>query len=351
MGALDRALVLVALKDADARVSAAAIRLAEKWLANPADRLIFERATEAASGSDQQPPPNVILQQALSLGEAASPNKHDALARLAERHGRLPFMADAIASGLAGKEEVFIELVSSHANADNAGPAVASAVRSVLHAGDAARMLRVLSLAAASETSPWARAAVLDGVTAFLPRRADGALVTGVLPAEPSPLIVLAAHADSADGARAAELLQHLRWPGKPGDVAEAVKLNPAETKLFEQGRAQYAALCANCHQPDGQGLAGLAPPLVNSRWVLGSEQLAASIVLCGKEDDGKVMPTLRGVLDDQAIASVLTFVRNSWGHAAKAVDVETVAKARAETASHGEPFHETELIELSQSH
>ena len=350
IGALDRSSVLVALKDADPRVSAAAIRLAEKWLADPVDAAVFERVLEVTSAADKQSP-GVILQQTLSLGEAASPNKHDALVRLAERHGRLPFMADAIASGLAGKEEAFIELVASHASAsaDNAGPAIASAVQSVLHSNDAARMLRVLSLASAAETPAWARAAVLDGVTAFLPRRADGAAVGGVLPAEPSPLIALAAQPDNADGARAAELLQHLRWPGKPGDVAAAVQLNEAETKLFEQGRVQYAALCANCHQPEGQGLAGLAPPLVNSRWVLGPEQIAASIVLCGKEDDGKVMPTLKSVLNDEAIASVLTFVRNSWGQAAKAVTIETVAKARAETADRSEPFHETELVELSR--
>jgi len=59
------------------------------------------------------------------------------------------------------------------------------------------------------------------------------------------------------------------------------------------------------------------------------------------------MMPSLKGVLDDQAIASVLTFVRNSWGHAAKAIDVETVAKVRAETANRSEPFHEAELVEM----
>jgi mono/diheme cytochrome c family protein len=59
-------------------------------------------------------------------------------------------------------------------------------------------------------------------------------------------------------------------------------------------------------------------------------------------------MPGLKGVLDDQAIANVLTFVRNSWGHAAKPVEVETVAKVRAETADRIEPFSEAELVDLS---
>ena len=106
--------------------------------------------------------------------------------------------------------------------------------------------------------------------------------------------------------------------------------------------------LCASCHQPDGQGLAGLAPALVNSRWALGSPEIAASIVLNGKADAGQIMPALRSVLDDQAIANVLTYVRNSWGHTAKPVDVETVAKARAKTADRTEPFREAELVEMA---
>ena len=123
--------------------------------------------------------------------------------------------------------------------------------------------------------------------------------------------------------------------------------MTPAEAEAFEQGRIQYTTLCASCHQPEGQGLAGLAPPLVNSRWALGSPEIAASIVLNGKADAGLIMPALKSVLDDQAIANVLTFIRNSWGHAAKPVDVETVAKVRAETADRTEPFKEAELIEM----
>jgi mono/diheme cytochrome c family protein len=206
----------------------------------------------------------------------------------------------------------------------------------------------VLSLLTNLSTPSWARTAILDGVDRSIPRRADRARVAGKLPVEPTPLIALAQHVDHPDGKKAAELLQFLHWPGQPGNTQEAVKLTSAETILFNQGRAQYAALCASCHQPEGQGLAGLAPALVNSRWVLGSPDLAASIVLCGKSDEGRIMPALKAVLDDHAIASVLTFIRNSWGHVAKPVDVPTVAKIRAATAGRTEPFTEAELVELS---
>lgn len=345
LAAVDRVSITTALADDDPVLVAAAVRLAETWLKDPADEAMFDAVvavTNRAGSSD-----GVIRQIALSLGEAASPRKLATLAELAESNGHRPFMADALVSGIAGQEEAFIGLLSTQATANNARAPVASAVAAVLNAQDAGRMMRILSLISHPETAGWVRSALVDGVEQFLPRRADGQRVAGKLPAEPTPLIALAQHGHSADGERATALLADLRWPGKPGEVVVA-PLTPVEQKRFEQGRTQYVALCANCHQPNGQGLAGLAPTLVNSRWLLGDPQLAAGIVLSGKEDGGQVMPALRAVLDDEAIASVLTFLRNSWGHAASGVDATAVAKARADTAGRSGPFNDPELIRLS---
>ncbi|MEO7598611.1 MAG: c-type cytochrome, partial [Opitutus sp.] len=347
MDALDRASVLLGLKDGDVTVATAAMRVGERWLRNANDAEVFESITSFGSGSSGAP--SLILQQALSLGESASPRKLDAWLRIAEAYGQQPFVADAITSGLAGSEARFIDLATAQPDAGNARPVTAAAVRSLLNANDAASMLHVFELANVTEAT-WVREAVLDGIEAFLPRRADGKTVSANLAVEPTPLIALAARADVPESVRAGKLLGTLRWPGKPGEVARAAALTPNETVLFEHGRAQYAALCANCHQPQGQGLVGLAPPLVNSRWALGASELAASIVLCGKEDEGKVMPSLKGILDDQSIAAVLTFVRRSWGHDAAPVHIETVMKVRAETSSRTEPFHEPELVEIAQS-
>jgi mono/diheme cytochrome c family protein len=289
----------------------------------------------------------VILQQALSLGESASPKKHDAMSKLAEIHGQQRFIADAIASGLAGEEEEFVRKLVHRESAENATPVIAACVAAVIQSGNATRITSVLNYLAESTTPSWAKTAIFEGVDKFIPRRADRERVAGRLPAAPSALLLLAEQVGTHEGKRAAELLQYLRWPGKPGEPEQASKLGAAQGKLFEHGRAQYAALCASCHQPEGQGLAGLAPALVNSRWVLGSPELAASIVLCGKMDDGKIMPALKGVLDDVAIADVLTFIRNSWGHSATPVDAQTVAKVRADTAERTEPFTEAELVEL----
>jgi mono/diheme cytochrome c family protein len=37
-------------------------------------------------------------------------------------------------------------------------------------------------------------------------------------------------------------------------------------------------------------------------------------------------MPAFRGILDDEEIADVLTYVRNSWGNAAPAVTADQVS-------------------------
>ena len=60
-------------------------------------------------------------------------------------------------------------------------------------------------------------------------------------------------------------------------------------------------------------------------------------------------MPTLRAALDDEAIANVLTYVRNSWGHAAGAVTPALVAEARTATAKREEPWNDADLAELVQ--
>ena len=121
------------------------------------------------------------------------------------------------------------------------------------------------------------------------------------------------------------------------------------EQAQFEQGKVQFAGLCAACHQPNGQGLAGLAPSLVYSRWVLGDPRILARIVLNGKVQENLVMPPWKAALDDANIAAVLTFVRRSWGHDSDPVAPAVVAEARRATASREEPFSEADLQELAQ--
>lgn len=103
-------------------------------------------------------------------------------------------------------------------------------------------------------------------------------------------------------------------------------------------GRDGY---CETCHQRDGAGLeASGYPPLKGSEWVLENEEvlikltlkgLSGPITVLGKEYPGEVpMTPYEGLLNDQEIADVLTYVRNSFGNNAPAVKAETVEFVRA---------------------
>ncbi|MBL9200914.1 MAG: c-type cytochrome [Opitutaceae bacterium] len=348
LGAADKPTVLAALNDRDARVCAAAIRLAEKFLKPATDEAVVSRLAALAARSE----PAVRLQLAFSLGEAKTPRAEAALRSLLIAAGSQPYLVDAVVSGLARREPDFIEALAREAKEGGraVAGAVAAAAGATLRGGDAARLGRVLAVAADAGAPSWARAAVLDGVDRSFSRLFDGKVIPINLTAEPTAFAQFAAKGGSPEAERAAKILASMRWPGKPGmAAAEKVVFSPSEQALFDKGKVQYAALCAGCHQPEGQGLAGLAPSLIFSRWVLGDERVLASIILAGKADGNLVMPTLRAALDDEAIAGVMTFIRNSWEHTAGAVTPATVARMRTMTASREQPWTDEDLAELAR--
>ncbi len=130
----------------------------------------------------------------------------------------------------------------------------------------------------------------------------------------------------------------------KQAAVAKTVLKGP-ELSMFEKGREIYSrdGYCATCHQPDGLGLSASGfPPLAGTNWVNGNEERLIKIVLKGllgpivvndRDYAGQVPMTPFGaMLDDQEIASVLTYVRKSFGNKASAISPEKVKEVRAKT-------------------
>lgn len=347
---LDQATALSALAATDPRVLAGAIRLAERWLVTPGDAAIMKRVLAVAAAKETAMPEAwpVRLQLALTLGAVKSPAADTALQALVRKYGTQAYLGDAAVSGLAGREFEFIASLAQAPGA--AGPAIALAASAVLKSGNTPHIERILQLTLDETKSVETRRAVLAGVDGFIPRTAEGAMRTTALAREPAPLLTLA-KSPGALGAEAANLLKGLTWPGKPGARAATpvAALTAGETARFEKGRTQFAALCAACHQPEGQGTPGVAPPLVGSRWVLGDDRVLARILLHGKSEGTLVMPPLKAALDDDAIAAVLTFARGSWGNRDRPVSPDTVAEARAATAARQEPWTSAELEQVLQ--
>ena len=117
----------------------------------------------------------------------------------------------------------------------------------------------------------------------------------------------------------------------------------PALKLSVERGSKVYETVCMACHQPDGLGVQRMNPPLVKTKWVLGDRKALAGIVINGLkggeiEIDGddfhNPMPPQGDQLNDQQIADVLTYVRNSFGNKASAVKVTDVKAARTSVAA-----------------
>ena len=111
------------------------------------------------------------------------------------------------------------------------------------------------------------------------------------------------------------------------------------------------------CHQPDGKGLeASGFPPLSGTEWVNGSEERLIKLVLKGLsgpiEVEGKKYPgqvpmtPFGGMLNDEEVAAVLTYVRNSFGSKATAVTAETVKKVRASISGKTGFYSPEELLQ-----
>jgi nitrite reductase (NO-forming) len=111
---------------------------------------------------------------------------------------------------------------------------------------------------------------------------------------------------------------------------------NLSKPELMKRGEQVYTRVCAACHQPDGKGIPHAFPPLAKSDFLMADKQRALGIALNGLSGpvtvngvkyDG-VMPKLD--LSDVDIASVLTYVRNSFGNTGDRVTVEQVKARRA---------------------
>jgi nitrite reductase (NO-forming) len=123
-------------------------------------------------------------------------------------------------------------------------------------------------------------------------------------------------------------------------DVTQA-ELTGSATKeqRISAGRVLYNGTCSVCHQQNGEGLAGVFPPLANSDFLMADTGRAIEIVLNGLAGPvtvngspyNSVMPPMSQLNDDE-IANILTFALNSWGNEGDALGSDDVAVVRAAT-------------------
>lgn len=129
--------------------------------------------------------------------------------------------------------------------------------------------------------------------------------------------------------------------------LAQQAKQRAKNARLaasMERGETHFKTLCFACHGADGKGTPApdqpgvmLAPSLVGSPRVIGSPERLVRILLHGLNGpvDGKTYPAPMVPpvgQDDQWIADVLTYIRNSFGNNTYAIEPATVGKIRTAT-------------------
>ena len=96
---------------------------------------------------------------------------------------------------------------------------------------------------------------------------------------------------------------------------------------VLARGGEIFGTVCIACHQPDGKGIEGIYLPLAgNPAITLDDPTYLITVNLNGRGG----MPTFESTYDDEEIASIATYVRQTWGNAAPAVTAEQVAAVRA---------------------
>ena len=137
-----------------------------------------------------------------------------------------------------------------------------------------------------------------------------------------------------------------LTWPGDPKFKLQKAlpPLSESELVRFNKGREIYQGLCAACHGPEGQGVnmpepqnhIMLAPslagsPRVNER----NNRYFAEIILKGMTGPidgvtyGGVMAPMEAY-DNEWIASVMTYIRRSWGNTGSPVHPNDIERVRS---------------------
>ena len=125
---------------------------------------------------------------------------------------------------------------------------------------------------------------------------------------------------------------------GPPGRSASATGAASASAEPSALGPKLYEQHCAECHGPQGEGAAGVYPPLLGNRLLAQPEALnLARVVMEGGFELATPahprpygMPPYGPLLSDAELAELLSYLRSTWGGGAGPVSSVMVNRWRA---------------------
>jgi mono/diheme cytochrome c family protein len=132
----------------------------------------------------------------------------------------------------------------------------------------------------------------------------------------------------------------YLKSLAQEGSPEAPVQVRPTEGQsrtAYDEGAKIYDTHCKSCHQENGAGVAPAYPPLANNQAI--SMEFSVNpirMVLFGGYPPGTKdnprpfgMPPFAYSLNDQEVAAVVTYMRQSWGNRGGAVSAADVARYR----------------------
>ena len=141
--------------------------------------------------------------------------------------------------------------------------------------------------------------------------------------------------------------------PKPPEEASATATAAPAAPAGPRSGEQVYEEVCQTCHQANGEGLAGVYPPLAGATWPVKDALTPIRIVLHGLQGEievlgqkyNNVMAPWGPALSDAEVANVLNHVRTSWGNSADEITPEQVAEVRKSDDGHA-PWTVAELLQ-----
>ncbi|HEX3800507.1 MAG TPA: discoidin domain-containing protein [Verrucomicrobiae bacterium] len=210
-------------------------------------------------------------------------------------------------------------------------------------------------------------------VSESLYKRGDQSLVPDVksLTNDPDPSVVIQVMLTA----------NYLKWPDSTNMIQAIIASNPSEgvkelgpqiheprrtfnrvtstgeRRVLERGEVIYKELCFACHGQNGEGAplqggkpgATIAPPFARNKFATDMSDGIISVILKGLKGpvNGKTYDALMVPMennDDEWVASVASYVRNSFGNSAPIVRPSDVYRVRNAIKEHKEPWTEEEL-------
>ncbi|WP_157473015.1 DUF7133 domain-containing protein [Eudoraea adriatica] len=348
---------LSALHTTDPKVAQTALRLAAAM--SNAQPEIRKEIEDFITNSYDNADPVLQLQMVLSSDALNKETAFDILKKFLVKYDQNPVARDVVMSSLNNKEYVFFKnLMSDGAwktydqNREIFVEMLVSAIAAKGAEEEITPVLNKLNTTENQETE-WVTNAIINGILNSTAIRDEAKIEL----TEPPLIFQKGNSGDDLDGNLLANLEKLFIWPGKPIEIVDSKEnLIEIDQIVLASGRQKYLNLCANCHGTQGEGMSRFAPPLKDSEWVTGDKEKLAMILLHGMEGpiavNGKeygipeILPNMPSfsTLQNEDIAAISTYIRNSWGNSAEAISNGTVGKIRFRTQGKITPWTSAEL-------